>query len=69
MLHRSLSSPVVFASSALKELRTGKFKCMLFETSSVYCLLACHGCTRKQSFSRIFAEVVQNLFSPSQLEF
>lgn len=69
MPRRRLSSPrsVVSASSAVKEVRTGKFKYMLFKTSSVYCLLACRGCTRRQSFPRIFAEVVQNPFPPPPL--
>ena len=64
--HGNLSSPqpVVSASSAVKEVRTGKVKCMLFKTCNVCCLLTCYGCTRRQSFPRIFAEIVQNLFPP-----
>lgn len=67
-LHRSLSSswPVVSASSAVMGVRIGKFKCRIFKTSSVYCLLGWQGCTRRESFPGIFAEVVQNL-SPLSL--
>lgn len=72
ILHRSLSSPqpVVSASSSVKEVRMGKFNCMVFKTSRVYCLLACHGCTRRQSFPEYLQKLLKTFFFPlSQMEF